>query len=176
MNNTELNIEKKLNIWATIVSIAVVGLVAVMRKIPRLELGIDFSFLPGLYSLMNFIAAICLIAALIQIRKKNVTAHRRWILIALTLSSLFLLMYVLYHITTPETKYCGSMGYVYFPLLITHVVSAAFSFPFILFTFIRGYLMQVEKHKKMAKWVYWLWLYVAMTGPICYLMLLPCYK
>ena len=176
MSTENLAVAKKLNTWAIIASVAVVGLVAVMRKIPRLDLGIDFSFLPALYSLMNTIAAVCLIAALVQIRKKNIDAHRRWILAALTLSSLFLLMYVLYHVTTPETTYCGSMGYVYFPLLITHVVSAAVSFPFILFTFIRGYLMQVEKHKKMAKWVYWLWLYVAITGPACYLMLLPCYK
>lgn len=176
MNNQQITFARKMNKWATVISIVVVGLVAVMRKIPRLDLGVDFSFLPGLYSLLNAISAICLIAALLAIRQKNVVVHRRWIFAALSLSTLFLLMYVLYHITTPETKYCGSMGYVYFPLLITHIISAAVSFPFILFTFIRGYTTQIEKHKKMAKWVYWLWLYVAITGPACYMMLLPCYQ
>ena len=97
-------------------------------------------------------------------------------IIALSLSAAFLLMYVLYHITTPEVKYCGegAIRTIYFLLLITHVVLAAVSFPFILFTFVRGYTMQVEKHKAMAKYVFWIWLYVSLTGPIVYLMLRPC--
>ena len=174
MENTVL--AKKLNIWATVVSIAVLTLVAGMRKIPRLDLGIDFSFLPAIYSIMNLIAATFLIAALYFIRQKNIAQHRKMILIALTSSFLFLLMYVLYHITTPEIKYCGegSIRTVYFTLLITHVVLAAVSFPFILFTFVRGFTMQVEKHKRMARWVYWIWLYVAISGPVVYLMLRPC--
>ena len=174
MENTVL--AKKLNIWATVVSIAVLTLVAGMRKIPRLDLGIDFSFLPAIYSIMNLIAATFLIAALYFIRQKNIAQHRKMILIALTSSFLFLLMYVLYHITTPEIKYCGegSIRTVYFTLLITHVVLAAVSFPFILFTFVRGFTMQVEKHKQMARWVYWMWLYVAISGPVVYLMLRPC--
>lgn len=174
MENTAL--AKKLNIWATVVSIVVLALVAGMRKIPRLELGIDFSFLPAVYSVMNLIAASFLIAALHFIRQKNIAQHRKMIMIALSSSFLFLLMYVLYHITTPEIKYCGegSIRTVYFILLITHVVLAAVSFPFILFTFVRGFTMQVEKHKRMARWVYWVWLYVAISGPVVYLMLRPC--
>lgn len=167
---------KKLNLYATIISAVVLLLVATMRQIPRLDLGIDFSFLPAVYSLTNLIAAAFLILALNAIRKKDIAQHRKHIFVALAMSTLFLLMYVLYHITTPETKYCGegAMRTIYFLLLITHVVLAAVSFPFILFTFIRGYTMQVEKHKKMAKWVYWVWLYVSVTGPIVYLMLKPC--
>jgi putative membrane protein len=165
---------KKLNTAAWIVSIAVLTLVALMRKI-HIQTNIDFSFLPPLYSTMNAIAAIFLIRALNFIRKKDIESHKKMIYIALSMSFLFLLLYVLYHITTPETKYCGNAGWLYFPLLITHIVLASVSFPFILFTFVRGYTMQVEKHRKMAKWVFWLWLYVAITGPICYLMLMPCY-
>jgi putative membrane protein len=166
---------KKLNVWAVIVSIAVIGLVASMRKI-HLDLDVDFSFLPAIYSTMNAVAALFLMAALYYIRLKNIVMHRRMIFIALTSSFLFLLMYVVYHITTPETKYCGegTIRMVYYPLLITHIILAATSFPFILFTFIRGYTMQVEKHKKMARWVYWVWLYVSISGPVVYLMLRPC--
>ena len=174
MENTTL--AKKLNLYATIVSAAVLLLVATMRQIPRLDLGIDFSFLPAVYSFMNLLAATFLILALNFIRQKKVEQHRKMMFVALSMSFLFLLMYVLYHITTPEIKYCGegAMRTVYFLLLITHVVLAAVSFPFILFTFIRGYTMQVEKHKKMARWVYWVWLYVSITGPVVYLMLRTC--
>jgi putative membrane protein len=166
---------KKLNVWATIVSIAVIALVVVMRSV-KIDLGIDFSFLPAIYSTMNAVAAIFLIVALYFIRQKNIVMHRRMIFIALTSSFLFLLMYVLYHFTTKETAYCGEGGirYVYFLILITHIILAATSFPFILFTFIRGFTMQVEKHKKMARWVYWVWLYVSISGPVVYLMLRPC--
>lgn len=171
-----ISLAKKLNVYATIVSAVVLLLVATMRQIPRLDLGIDFSFLPAIYSFTNLLAAVFLILALNFIRQKKVEQHRKMIYGALTMSTLFLLMYVLYHITTPEVKYCGegSMRGVYFFLLITHVVLAAVSFPFILFTFVRGYTMQVEKHKRMAKWVFWVWLYVAITGPVIYLMLRPC--
>ena len=174
MENTAL--AKKLNIYATIVSAVVLLLVATMRQIPRLDLGIDFSFLPAVYSFTNLLAAVFLVLALNFIRQKKVEQHRKMIYVALSMSTLFLLMYVLYHITTPEIKYCGEgiIRTVYFLLLVTHVVLAAVSFPFILFTFIRGYTMQVEKHKKMARWVYWVWLYVSISGPIVYLMLKPC--
>ena len=171
-----LALAKKLNQYAVVVSAAVLILVASMRQIPRLDLGIDFSFLPAVYSVLNALCAIFLVRALLFIRQKNIAQHRRMIYVALSLSTLFLLMYVLYHITTPEIKYCGTgaMRGVYFFLLITHVVLAATSFPFILFTFIRGFTNQIERHKAMARWVFWVWLYVAVTGPIVYLMLRPC--
>ncbi len=168
---------KKLNVYAAIISAVVLLLVATMRKIPRLDLGIDFSFLPAIYSFTNVLAAIFLVLALNYIRQKKIEQHRKMIYAALTMSTLFLLMYVLYHITAiEEVKYCkeGAIRYIYFFLLITHIVLAAVSFPFILFTFVRGYTMQVERHKRMAKWVFWVWLYVAISGPIVYLMLRPC--
>jgi putative membrane protein len=92
-------------------------------------------------------------------------------------SALFLISYVLYHFTTPETRYGGqgTMRAIYFFFLITHVVLAAVTLPFILLTFTRAYTNQFERHKKMARWVFPLWLYVAVTGPICYLMLRPYY-
>ena len=170
-------LEKKLNKYAWIASIAVFLLVVFMRKIPRQDFGIDFSFLPAFYSSLNGIVAVLLIAALYFIKNKKVEMHERMMTFAMILSTLFLLCYVIYHITNPETKFCqeGSIRYVYFFLLITHIVLAAVILPFILFTYIRAYTKQFERHKKIAKWVYPFWLYVAITGPVLYLMLKPCY-
>ena len=170
-----IKLADKLNKYAVIVSAAVLILVASMRKI-HIDLGIDFSFLPAIYSVTNALVAVFLIRGLMFIRQKRIAEHKQMITIALSLSAAFLLMYVLYHITTPEIKYCGegAIRTFYFLLLISHVVLAAVSFPFILFTFIRGFTMQVEKHKAMSKYVFWVWLYVSITGPIVYLMLRPC--
>lgn len=166
----------KLNKINIVLSIVVLLLVGIMRRV-KIDLGMDFSFIPPLSAILNTIVAICLIVALYFIRKKDVINHRRAIFSALVFSALFLLCYVLYHFTTVETTYCkeGYVRYVYYVLLFTHILFAGISLPFILLTFTRGFTFQVEKHRKMAKWVYPLWLYVAITGPICYLMLKPCY-
>lgn len=168
---------KKLNVYAYIITIVVLALVGMMRRY-KIDIGIDFSFLPPIHALLNTGAALCLILALINIKKKNVESHRRWINAAMLCSLLFLICYVLYHFTTNETKYCGEgmMRKVYFFFLLSHIVLAGVSLPFILLTYIKGYCGMVEEHRKMAKWVFPIWLYVAITGPICYLLLAPCYQ
>lgn len=170
-------LEKKLNIASIAISIVVLLLVGVMRRV-KIDLGMDFSFLPPVHAILNTGAAISLIIAYRRIMKKNIEGHRRAIYAAMTFSALFLLCYVLYHFTTEETKYCGegAMRVIYFFILITHIILAAISLPFILLTFSRGYSSQFEKHRKMAKFVFPVWLYVAITGPICYLLLYPCYS
>lgn len=171
-----LPLAKKLNIVAYIFSAVVILLVAGMHKI-QIDLGIDFTFLPGVYSFFNALTAIVLIYALVQIKKKNITRHKNAIYLAMFFSAVFLLMYVLYHITNPDTKYCeeGLIWYVYIIMLILHIVIAAGILPFILFTFIRAFTGQIDRHKKMARWVFPLWFYVAASGPILYLMLRHCY-
>lgn len=168
---------KKLNIAAYIISAAVLALVGVMRRV-KIDVGVDFSFLPPIHALLNSLAAISLIAAFLYIKRGEVEMHRKFVYAAMTFSFLFLLCYVLYHFTTEETKYCGegNMRTIYFFFLITHIVLAAISLPFILLTFIKGYTGMVAEHKKMARWVFPIWLYVAVTGPICYFLLAPCYK
>ena len=165
------------NIAAYCISIVVLTVVILMRKI-HIDTRVDFSFLPPVYSLLNLVCAIILIFALRAIKSKNVLLHKKLVTIALLVSTAFLMMYVLYHITTPETKYCGDglKRIIYFILLISHVILAGASFPFILFTYVRGLTEQFERHKKMARWVYWIWLYICISGPICYLFLMPCYK
>lgn len=190
----EGNIElaKKLNRLAWIISSIVLALVVVMRrvKIPLPE-NVDLSFLPSFHAMVNGATALILLAALISIKAKNITLHRKLIFTALGLSLLFLLSYVAYHFTTPETIYGDFNGngiledderlavdnarIAYLILLLSHIFLAAVSLPFILLTFIRAYTQQFEAHKKMARWVFPIWFYVAATGPICYLLLLPYY-
>jgi putative membrane protein len=97
---------------------------------------------------------------------------------AMLLSILFLLSYVTYHVTTPPTSFGGqgSIRTIYFLLLVTHIAAASFSLPFILFTFIAGWTNRFAAHRKLARWVFPLWLYVAITGPVCYWMLRPYYS
>ncbi|HAD15023.1 MAG TPA: DUF420 domain-containing protein [Saprospirales bacterium] len=169
-------LEKKLNKWAYVVSAAVLLLVGLMRQY-KFDLGVDFRFLPPFHASLNAVTAIILLIAFWHIKNGRVEQHRKAIYLAMATSALFLLSYVLYHFTTPETKYGGegTMRMIYFFLLITHVILAAVILPFVLFTFTRAYTNQFERHKKMARWVFPLWLYVAITGPICYLMLKPYY-
>jgi len=169
---------KRMDWLAYLLSAIVLFLVVVMRMPEKNNFGLDFSWLPPFYSTLNAIVALCLLAALYFIKNKDVAKHKAFIYIAIGLSILFLICYVVYHFTTPETKYCGvgTIRYFYFFLLITHIILAGVILPFILITFNRGILMQIAKHKAFARWVYPLWLYVAITGPIVYLMLKPCYQ
>lgn len=190
MNNVNIALEKKLNVTAYVVSVVVLLLVGLMRRI-KIDLGIDFSFLPPVHSTLNAMTAVALVVALYFIKNKQVENHRRAIYAAMTFSALFLLSYVLYHFTSPEIKY-GDLNHdgllspeelaavagtrtLYLIVLLTHIVLAAVILPFILLTFNRAYTNQFDRHKRMARWVYPLWLYVAITGPICYLMLKPYY-
>jgi putative membrane protein len=187
-----LQLAKKLNVAAWVITGAVLILVGLMRrvKIPLPE-GVDVSFLPPFHATVNALTAVVLLIALYFIKQKNVKAHRQAIFAAMVLSVLFLLSYVAYHFTTPETIFgdlnhdgelstselaaVGSTRTVYLVILLSHIVLAAVSLPFILFTFIRGYTGQVERHKKMARWVWPVWFYVAVTGPVAYFMLMPYY-
>jgi putative membrane protein len=174
--NTQEALVKKLDRLAWVVSVVVLAAVVLMRQV-KIETGIDFSFLPPFHASVNALVFITLINAYRAIRRKDIGTHRWWMTVSMVLSVVFLLSYVVYHITTPETRYGGEgfMRTVYFILLISHVVLAAIILPFILFTFIRGYAGLVDRHKRLARWVFPIWLYVAATGPICYLMLKPYY-
>lgn len=179
--------------WVSVVlSIAVLGLVMMMRKV-KIDLpeGVDFSFLPPIHAAVNAVAAVVLIAAVVAIAKGKVELHRKLMLSALGLSVLFLLSYVLYHFTTPETLFGDANGdgevsaeereevglwrSVYLGILIPHILLAAVSFPFILLTAAAAFTNDFAKHRRLARFVFPMWLFVAITGPICYLLLRPYY-
>lgn len=164
---------------AWVVTALVLILVVMMRspyKIPLPE-GWSMSFLPPIHAVLNTFVALALIAALLAVKAGRIALHKRFIMVAMALSAGFLLCYVAYHFTTVETRF-GGKGWVrsvYFFLLITHIVFAAISLPAIFLTFISGWTNRFEAHRRLARWVFPLWLYVAITGPICYLMLRPYY-
>lgn len=184
--------EKALKIGAWIVSIAVVALVVFMRrfKLPVPD-GWDVSFLPAVNATINALTAVALIFSLYFVKAKNYVAHRNANAVALGLSVLFLACYVAYHFTTPEVIYgdadgngilsdaeslaIGSMRTIYLVILLTHIVLAGVLLPFILFTTIRAMVGKYSMHRKMARYVWPLWMYVAITGPVVYLMLRPYY-
>lgn len=171
-----IQLGKKLDRVAVLITVLVLFLVGLMRR-TKIDVGIDFSFLPPYHAIFNTIVAIALICALVFIKKGAIEKHRRSMNVAFLFSFLFLLCYVAYHFTTEETRYCGegTMRTIYFVFLISHIILAGVSLPFILMTYIRGYTGQVAKHRAMSKWVWPIWFYVAITGPICYLILRPCY-
>ena len=169
---------KQLTIAAWIFSAVVLLLVVGMRKI-RLPLpdGWSTACLPPFHAAVNATVALMLIVSVISIKLGKVRLHRTTMVAAMSLSVVFLLSYVAYHITNDPTRYGGTgpLRAVYFTLLTSHIVLAALSLPFILFTFIAGWTNRFTSHRKLARWVFPLWLYVALTGPVCYLMLRPYY-
>lgn len=186
-----LKLEKKLNRITWAITVVVLLLVSTMHTLPKFFSGIDFSYLPSVYSTLNAVTALLLIAALYFIKNGLVEKHRKTMNAAVICSALFLLGYVIYHFTYEDVKfgdanYDGMLDEVeraavagvrpfYLTILITHIILAGVILPFILFTYIRAYTNQFARHKKMARWVYWIWLYVAITGPILYLMIEPYY-
>ena len=167
----------KLDKISAVITTIVLISVGLMRRV-KFDTGIDFGFLPPVIATLNTFVALFLLLALYQVKARNIKAHKQAILGAMIFSALFLVCYVVYHFTTPETKYCmfDWTRTIYYVLLISHIILAAISLPFILITFVRGYTYQVAVHKKLAVWVYPVWLYVAVSGPLCYLMLKPCYS
>lgn len=143
-------------------------------KIP----GYDFSFLPPIYASINGITAVLLLAAVIAIKNKNRKLHERLIKTCMVLSASFLVMYVLYHMTSDSTPYGGqgSIRYVYFFILITHILLSVSIIPLVLFTYVRALSGNFARHRALAKFAFPLWLYVAVTGVIVYLMISPYYQ
>ena len=142
-------------------------------KIP----GYDLSFLPPIYATINGITAILLIAAVIAIKRKNRALHERLIKTCVLLSATFLVLYVLYHMTSDSTPYGGvcPLRYVYFIILITHILLSVGVIPMVLFTYMRAWRGEFFRHRAIAKYTFPLWLYVAVTGVIVYLMISPYY-
>jgi putative membrane protein len=172
------DLSRKLGIAAWAFSALVILLVVGMQKI-RLPLpeGWSTACLPPFHAAVNAAVACALVVSLVAIKLGWVRLHRAGMITAMMLSVVFLLSYVAYHITNDPTRYGGTgpLRTVYFILLATHIVFAAVSLPFILFTFIAGWTNRFDAHRRLARWVFPLWLYVALTGPVCYLMLRPYY-
>jgi putative membrane protein len=159
---------------------------------PDIKHQINLSFFPKFHAILNSLVSVCILLGFYFIRTKNVKVHRTLMLSAFLLSTIFLVSYVTYHaLSEGSTKYgdlnldgnldaleiatAGMMRYVYYFILLTHIILAALILPLILFTFSKALTGKIDQHKKLAKWTFPLWLYVSVTGVLVYVMISPYY-
>lgn len=144
----------------------------------QIDLPGDFSFFPHIYAPINFAVVILLIIAFIAIKNKNVVLHKTLVRIAILLSIIFLIMYIMYHGTTAETIYpeTGFKKYLYYFILSSHIMLSIFAIPLVLRSYYYASRNEISRHKKLARFAYMLWLYVASTGVLVYLFISPYYK
>ena len=137
--------------------------------------GVNLSFLPPFYAMINGVTAFVLIAALVAIKKKNKDLHRGLIRFALLLSLVFLASYVAYHMTSESTPYGGDMKGLYFFILISHIILSIAVVPIVLFTYLFAWQGDFLRHKKWTRFAWPIWMYVAITGVVVYYMISPFY-
>lgn len=167
--------KKDYGIWIKIVSIAIPVVVAILFGV-RVEYDLPV-FLPPIYATINAITALLLVLALVAIKAKKIQIHQRLMQSCIVLSLVFLVMYIAYHMTTDLTPF-GGEGYMktlYFFILISHIILSIALIPLVLISYVRAFQKEFPAHKKISKITFPIWLYVASTGVIVYLMIAPYY-
>ena len=172
--------EKKYKKIITALSIVIPLAVAALFGVNLKDLGfniVPLTFLPPIYASINGLTAILLIAAVVAIKNGNKKLHEQLNTTAIACSLAFLLMYIAYHMTSNSTTFGGegAIKYIYYFILITHIILSVIVIPFVLTTYMRAKLGNFTQHKKIARITFPLWLYVAITGVIVYLMISPYY-
>lgn len=180
MNTVDIEKEKKYNKWIVILSIVIPVAVAALFGINLRELGFDvepLTILPPIYAAINGLTAVILVIAFFAIKNKKIVLHENLMTTAIWCSVVFLVLYVAYHMTSDSTKFGGegAIKYIYYFILITHIMLSIVVIPFVLITYVRAITNNIERHKKIAKITFPLWLYVAVTGVIVYFMISPYY-
>ena len=173
-------IEKKYNKWIITLSVLIPVAVAVLFKIKLKDLGFNVAplpILPPIYATINGVTAVLLISAVLAIKKGKRQLHEKLIKTAIACSLVFLLLYIAYHMTTDSTKFGGEgvLKYVYYFILLSHILLSIAVIPLVLITYVRALANKFDKHKKIAKITFPIWLYVAVTGVVVYLMISPYY-
>lgn len=168
--------EKRYKKWIVTFSIVIPLLVAVLFgiKIPNAE---HLTFLPPIYATINGLTAVLLVVAFFAIKSGNMKLHQRLMKTCIGLSVAFLAMYMAYHMTSDSTPF-GGTGWVrnlYFFILISHILLSIVIIPLVLITFVRGLFGEYKRHAKIARYTFPLWLYVAVSGVVVYLMISPYY-
>ena len=174
------SLEKKFSKFIVIVSILIPVVVAILFSVKLKDFGYNvepLSFLPPIYATINGITAVVLVAGVLAIKKQKRKLHERLMTTAIALSIVFLVMYVAYHMTTDSTKFGGEgmIRNLYFFILITHILLSIAVIPLVMITYVRALANKFDKHKKIAKITFPIWLYVAVTGVVVYLMISPYY-
>jgi putative membrane protein len=173
-------VEQKYNKWIVAVSVVIPLVVALLFMVKLKDFGINvtpLTFLPPIYSTINGITAVLLVAAIIAIKNGNRKLHENLMKTAIACSVAFLGMYVAYHMTAERTEFGGEgiIKTVYRFILLTHIVLSIVIIPLVLITYVRALAEKFDKHKKIAKITFPIWLYVAITGVVVYIMISPYY-
>ena len=176
----EKSIEQKFSPVIIAISILIPLVVAVLLSVRLKDFGINVEplhFLPPIYAAINGLTALVLIAGVLAIKNGKRQLHKILMTTAISLSLVFLGMYIAYHLTTDSTPFGGegTIRYIYFFILITHIVLSIVVIPLVLITYVRALSARFDKHKKIAKITFPIWLYVAVTGVVVYLMISPYY-
>jgi len=167
--------KKDYSIWIKIVSVAIPVVVAILFGV-RVDYDLPI-FLPPIYATINAITALLLVLALVAIKAKKIQIHQRLMQSCIVLSLVFLVMYIAYHMTTDPTPF-GGEGYMktlYFFILISHIILSIALIPLVLISYVRAFQKEFPAHKKISKITFPIWLYVASTGVIVYIMIAPYY-
>ncbi len=161
-------------IWAVSIVIPVVVAILFTIRIPDVA---PLSFLPPIYASLNGVTALVLIGAFFAVKRKNLLLHEQLMKTAIALSLVFLVMYVAYHMTSDPTPYGGegAFKYIYYFILISHILLSIGIIPLVLITYVRALSKLFAEHKKIARYTFPIWLYIAVTGVIVYLMIAPYY-
>ncbi|HMT34720.1 MAG TPA: DUF420 domain-containing protein [Chitinophagaceae bacterium] len=184
--------DKKAHILIWIFSIIVFLAVTILDRITlEVNLGFDPHIFAKLSAGVNSIVTVLLVIALILVKQKKYELHKKLMMITMILSVLFLVFYIAHHLFTGETKYgdidhngllsddeksiAGSLRYIYYTIISTHIVLAGIVMPFVLYSAYRGLIGEYTAHKKLVRYTFPIWLYVAVTGVIVYLMISPYY-
>lgn len=184
------DLEKKYKKLVIVLSIVIPVVIATLFRI-KVE-GYDLSVLPPIYASINALTAVTLIASLLAIKSGNQETHKKLMLVALGLSLMFLVCYVLYHLTSDstifgdlnhdgtrdaiETQKIGSLRFVYLFVLLTHILLSMIVLPLVMMTYLKGWAGNLSSHRKWAKFTFPIWLYVAVSGVIVFLMIRPYYS
>ena len=170
--------DKLARLLIIVVSFVVFAAIVILSRVKLdVDLGFDVHVFATINAIINSLVSITLVVAYIAVRKKQYIMHRNLMYAAIVLSVLFLVSYILHHLLAGDTRFGGegAIRYVYFFILITHIILAALILPFILFTAYRALTGEFEKHKKISRYAFPLWLYVSITGVLVYLMISPYY-
>lgn len=134
---------------------------------------ISVSQLPSLNAALNSLSAILLIGGYLFIRSRNIKAHKTCMLAAFASSILFLISYLVYHYQVGSVPFQGQGGIrlVYFTILLTHTILAITVVPLALVTLFRAFKERFDRHRRIARWTFPIWLYVSVTGVVVYWML-----
>lgn len=162
-----------------IFSFVVFAAVVILGRVKlEVDLGFDVHIFAAINAVINSAIAVLLIAALWAVKAKKYLLHKQMMMTALLLSVLFLVSYIAHHLLAGDTKFGGegAIRTIYYIILVTHIFLAAIILPFILYTAYRALTAEYATHKKLAKYTWPLWLYVAITGPVVYWMISPYYQ